>query len=65
MDLVELAEVVLTYSTLESLDYDSGGQLYGTMEGSLTGERVAGSLRLTNLASRRPETSTSRRCGGS
>lgn len=55
MDLIRLSEVVLTYTTLESLDYDSGGQLYGTMEGSLTGERLAGSLHLTNLASRRPD----------
>jgi hypothetical protein len=39
----------------ESLDYGSGGQLYGTMEGRLVGDRVAGSLRLTNLAVRRAD----------
>ena len=55
MDLLELAEVQLTYTTLESLDYDSGGQLYGTMEGSLSGERLSGALRLTNLAPRRAD----------
>ncbi len=55
MELVELCDVDLTYVTLESLEYDAGGQLYGTMEGSLTGERLSGSLRLTNLASRRTD----------
>lgn len=55
MDLVELCEVELTYTALEALDYDSGGQLYGTMEGSLSGDRLNGSLRLTNLAPRRAD----------
>lgn len=55
MDLVELAGVDLTYTTLESLDYGSGGQLYGTMEGLLTGGRIRGPLRLTNLAAGRTD----------
>lgn len=55
MELVELCDVDLTYVTLESLDYDAGGQLYGTMEGSLTGERLSGTLKLTNLATRRTD----------
>ena len=55
MDLEELASVDLTYTALEALDYGSGGQLYGTMEGSLAGDRLRGRLRLTNLAQRRPD----------
>lgn len=55
MDLTELCEVELTYTALESLDYGSGGQLYGTMEGSLSGEHLNGSVRLTNLAPRRAD----------
>ncbi|HUH14799.1 MAG TPA: hypothetical protein VML35_02830 [Gaiellaceae bacterium] len=55
MELVELSEVELRYTELESLDYASGGQLYGTMEGTLAGERLSGELRLTNLAARRPD----------
>lgn len=55
MELVELSEVELTYVDLEALDYDAGGQLYGTMEGTLTGERLSGTLRLTNLAARRTD----------
>ena len=55
MELVDLAELELTYTSLESLDYGSGGQLYGTMEGRLAGERLSGELRLTNLAERRAD----------
>jgi Protein of unknown function (DUF3237) len=53
VDLVELARLQLTYTSLEALDFGSGGRLYGTMEGTLSGERVRGELRLTNLAERR------------
>lgn len=55
MELVEISEMTMTYLTLESLDYGVGGQLYGTLEGSLSGERLSGSLSLTNLAGRRPD----------
>lgn len=55
MELEGLADVDLTYVTLGSVDYDAGGQLYGTMEGSLRGERLSGTLELTNLASRRTD----------
>ncbi len=55
MELVKLASVELTYTALEALDYGSGGQLYGTMEGSLAGDRLRGTLKLTNLAQRRPD----------
>lgn len=55
MELVKLATVRLTYTTLEALDFESGGQLYGTMDGSLDGDRLRGKLELTNLAPRRPD----------
>ena len=55
MDLVKLASVELTYTALEALDYGSGGQLYGTMKGALAGDRLHGTLTLTNLAQRRPD----------
>jgi hypothetical protein len=55
VELVDLAELKLTYTSLDSLDYGSGGQLYGMMEGRLVGERVSGDLRLTNLAARRAD----------
>lgn len=55
MELVELADLELTYTALDSLDYGSDGQLYGRMEGRLVGDRVKGELRLTNLAPRRSD----------
>ncbi len=55
MDVAELVSVELTYTTLEALDYGNGGQLYGTMDGSLAGDKLRGTLRLTNLAQRRPD----------
>jgi hypothetical protein len=55
MELVELARLELTYTSLEALDHGVGGRLYGTMEGRLVGERLQGELRLTNLAERRAD----------
>lgn len=55
MDLIPLGDVHLRYTSLDALDYGAGGQLYGTMEGTLTGEQVRGELRLTNLAPRRAD----------
>jgi hypothetical protein len=55
VDVLDLGELNLTYRSLELLDYGSGGQIYGTMEGTLRGDRLAGTVRLTNLAQRRPD----------
>lgn len=55
MDVSMIAAVELTYTTLESLDYEHGGKLYGTMDGTVAGERLNGTLRLTNLADRRAD----------
>jgi hypothetical protein len=55
MDVSKLGDMELRYTSLESLDFEPGGQIYGTREGSLKGERVSGTLHLTNLAARRPD----------
>ncbi len=55
MELVELGELELTYTAVESLDFGTGGQLYGTMSGWLVGERLRGGLRLSNFAPRRAD----------
>jgi hypothetical protein len=55
MELVELGEVELVYTSLDPLDYGPDGQLYGTMEGRLSGDRVSGRIHLTNLAHRRAD----------
>jgi hypothetical protein len=55
MELVELGQVELTYRTLGSLDFGVDGQLYGTLEGTLVGDRLSGTIELTNLAPRRAD----------
>jgi hypothetical protein len=55
MELVELAGLELTYTSLESVDFGADGQLYGTMDGRLVGDRLSGNLQLTNLAPRRAD----------
>ena len=55
MEFVPLCDVELRYTSIESLDYGAGGQIYGTMEGTVAGEALRGTLRLTNLALRRPD----------
>jgi hypothetical protein len=55
MELVELGDVELVYTSLDPLDYGADGRLYGTMEGGLRGERISGLLHLTNLAHRRAD----------
>jgi len=55
MNLVYLCDVELRYTTLEVVSYTHGGQLYGTMEGELRGDRLNGRVRLTNLATQRPD----------
>ena len=55
MELIELSTLTMTYRSLDLLDYDAGGQIYGTLDGTLSGDRLAGTLALTNLAGRRPD----------
>ena len=55
MEVTQIAEVSLTYTDLETVDFGAGGQIYGSLEGSVSGDRLSGSLRLTNLAARRPD----------
>lgn len=55
MEFVPLCDVELRYTAMEMLDYGAGGQIYGTMEGTVAGEDIRGTLRLTNLAERRPD----------
>lgn len=55
MQITPLFDFEMRYTSLESLDYGAGGQIYGTLEGSVSGEKLRGTLRLTNLAQRRPD----------
>jgi hypothetical protein len=55
MNLVNLGSMELKYVSLSMIDHVAGGQIYGVMEGSVYGERLNGTLSLTNLAQRRPD----------
>ena len=55
MHLTSLCSVQLRYTSIELLDFNPGGQIYGEMEGTVSGERLQGRLKLTNLAPRRPD----------
>jgi hypothetical protein len=55
MELIPIGELELTYRTLTSVDLGSDGQVYGAMDGVLTGDRLSGRFELTNLARRRPD----------
>ena len=45
----------MTYTSLELVDFGAGGQIYGSLEGTLSGDRLAGQVRATNLAPLRPD----------
>jgi Protein of unknown function (DUF3237) len=55
MKLTPLFDFELRYTDLEVLDFGAGGQLYGSLEGFLEGERLRGALRVTNVAPMRPD----------
>ena len=55
MELVPLFEGELRYRTLHSVDFEVGRQFYGTLDGTISGERMRGRLELTNLAAQRPD----------
>lgn len=55
MELVELGQLALTYQALDAVDYGVGRQFYGTLTGSISGDRLAGGLGVTNLAVGRPD----------
>lgn len=55
MKMSKLCDVELRYETLVSIEHEPGWQLYGRMEGKLAGERLNGSLSLTNIAAKRPD----------
>jgi hypothetical protein len=55
VELMPLATFEFAYVSIERVDYAVGGQFYGVLEGTLTGERLSGRLQLTNLAQARPD----------
>jgi len=55
--LTPLGEMDLRYvgPSLDFVDYGAGGQYYAHMEGTWTGDRISGQLRLTNTPAKRPD----------
>ncbi len=55
MRLDPLGTLTLTYSHLTELAYEVGGQVYGTLEGTIEGPELRGRLHVTNLAPKRTD----------
>ena len=55
MELIPIGDLELTYRSITSVGFGSDGQIYGAMDGVLTGDRLNGRLELTNLARMRPD----------
>jgi hypothetical protein len=55
MRLDPLGTLTLSYSHLTELSYESGGQVYGALEGTLEGPELRGRLHVTNLAPHRTD----------
>src|SRR6476661_1209458 len=45
MQMRTLCDLELRYTSLESIDFGAGGQIYGTMEDTVSGERLTGCSR--------------------
>jgi hypothetical protein len=55
MKLSPLCDFELRYTELEVLNFETGGQLYGSLEGTLVGEKLRGNLQMTNFAPKRSD----------
>lgn len=55
MNLIHLCDGEFEYTRLALLDYEAGGQIYATLEGSINGDRLAGDIHLTNLGTMRTD----------
>ena len=55
MEITVLCEMQLKYTLLEYIDYGVGGQYVGTMEGTVTGEKLNGKVYLVNAPPKRPD----------
>lgn len=55
MHVTPLCELEIHYTDLEFVDFGVGGQYYGHLEGHLRGGLLSGTVRLVNLAAKRPD----------
>jgi hypothetical protein len=55
MELTPLCEFDFKYTWIDFVDFGSGGQYLGTLDGVATGERLNGTLKLVNTPPKRPD----------
>jgi Protein of unknown function (DUF3237) len=55
MNLIPLCEMEMHYTWMDYVDYGVGGQYVGTLEGTVNGDRLQGTLKSVNVPARRPD----------
>ena len=55
MNLIPLCEMQMHYTWIAYVDYGAGGQYVGTLEGTVTGDRLRGTLKSVNVPAKRPD----------
>ena len=55
MKLAPICEMQLHYTWIDYVDYGVGGQYVGTLEGSVTGDRLKGTVKSVNVPAKRPD----------
>ena len=55
MNLTPLCELEMRYTWIEYVDYGVGRQYVGTLEGTVSGDRLRGTLKSVNVPAKRPD----------
>lgn len=55
MKLTPICEMQMRYTWIDYVDFGIGGQYVGTLEGTVTGDRVRGTVKSVNVPARRPD----------
>src|ERR1700736_5181215 len=55
MNLTPLCDMEMHYTWIDFVDYGIGGQYVGTLEGTVKGDRLRGSLKSVNVPAKRPD----------
>ena len=55
MNLVPICEMTMHYTWTDYVDYGVGGQYVGTLDGTVRGDRLRGTLKAVNVPTKRPD----------
>jgi Protein of unknown function (DUF3237) len=55
MKLAQICEMQMHYTWIDYVDYGVGGQYVGTLEGTVTGDRLKGTVKSVNVPAKRPD----------